>query len=361
MDNLARINKEKIDKFNLDLYLKEKNFQMASAISALRTTNLIQLSFLKEEDNLGKGDYALRLYALLQALFVSIDSLYAIAYALTRSKSFININANPDLRVLKYIRNDVVGHPANRVVNSDDVAFCILDDNSISKKSFDYYVYTKEETTRKVVLIDDILESYYKEANDLLDNLYEVAKTNKNVTLYEELIDKIITLYMHDTDYKPVLNKLIEEYKKQYPDPKISQHRILWRYNVINKLNQYEAKNNDEKDVVNYCVGIELFKLYELVNNTKYSVSMNKKNPKYISALFRMLNRNPDLVILIDYLKNSDHPLFYSSLCRLYNAAVKNDNKNVCEYLKMIKKAYSSSREELLYGLSLPFRKYIRK
>ena len=75
---------------------------MASAIGALLTTSDIQMAFLKDEDNLSKADYSLRLYALLQALFVSIDSLYVIAYSLTKSKNFININSNPDLRILKY-------------------------------------------------------------------------------------------------------------------------------------------------------------------------------------------------------------------------------------------------------------------
>ena len=361
MNNLALINKEKINKFDENYYLNEKNYQMASAIAALKTTNDIQLSFLKEENNLDKADYALRLYALLQSLFVSIDSLYAIAYALTKSKSFININANPDLRLLKYIRNDVVGHPANRVINSDDLAFCILDDDSITKESFYYYVYSKDNIEKKLVNINDILNSYYLEANSLLDNLFNIAYNNKKNDLFNELIEKIINEYMHDQDYKADLDKLIKNYKKVYQDAKPSQHRILWRYEVINKLLTYNPKNNDEKDVINYCIGIEIFKLYELVNDTKYDISMNKKNPKYISSLFRMLNKNKDLVFLIDNLKNADHPLFYQSLCRLYNAAIKLDNKNVKEYLKMIKNAYSNRREEIVYGLSLPFRQYIRK
>ena len=99
MIDLVKESKEKIKKFDLDFYFEQKNYQMASAISALLTTNEIQECFLKDEKELDKGDYSLRLYALLQSLFVGIDSLYAIAYALTKSKSFININANADVRL----------------------------------------------------------------------------------------------------------------------------------------------------------------------------------------------------------------------------------------------------------------------
>ena len=80
MKDLAKLNREKIEKFNFDSYLKNKNYQMASAIGALLTTNDIQMAYLKNENDLTKADYSLRLYALLQALFVSIDSLYVIAY-----------------------------------------------------------------------------------------------------------------------------------------------------------------------------------------------------------------------------------------------------------------------------------------
>ena len=98
MKTIIKLNEEKIEKFDINYYIENKNFQMASALSALNVTNEIQKSYIKEENNLSIGDNALRLYALLQGLFVSIDSLYAIAYALTKSKRFININNNPDLR-----------------------------------------------------------------------------------------------------------------------------------------------------------------------------------------------------------------------------------------------------------------------
>lgn len=360
MINLVKENREKINRFDIDFYSKEKNYQIVSALAALKTTNDIQLSFLKEEKGLDKKDYALRLYALMQALFVSIDSLYAIAYGLTKSRSFININANPDLRLLKYIRNDVVGHPANRIV-SDDVSFCVLDDNSITKEEFNYYIYSKDNVEKKTVKINDILKSYCEEANNLLDNLYEIATKNKVDNIYEGLIEKIINDYMNDRDYHNNLNKLIEAYKEIYPNAKRGQHRLLWRYDVINKLSSYKCKNQNEKELVNYCIGIELFKLYELVNNIEYNITMNKKNPKYVSSLFRMLNKNNGLSFLIDNLKETDHPLFYSSLNRLLNEAIRLDNIYVRDYLKMIKKAYNNGQEEIVFGLSLPFRQYIRK
>ena len=360
MKELAKLNREKILKFNFDSYLKNKNYQMASAIGALLTTNDIQMAFLKDEDNLSKADYSLRLYALLQALFVSIDSLYVIAYSLTKSKNFININSNPDLRILKYIRNDVVGHPSNRII-SDDVAYCLLDDNSITKESFDYYVYYENSVEKRTINLLDTLKSYYEETNSLLDNLYQIENSNKDNSLFKSLIDIVIDDYMNGHNYNKSLDEFIKRYKEEYKDIKISNNRILWRYDIVQKLQGVKTKNNDEKDVVDYCIGIEIFKIFELVNKTKYTVSMNKRNPKYISSLYRFLNKNTDLVSLIDNLKNCDQPVFYPSLCKLYNASVKLNNENVRAYLKMIKDAYSYRRDEVVYGLCLPFKQYIRK
>ena len=360
MKDLARINREKIEKFNFDLYIKNKNYQMASAIGTLLTCNDIQMSFLKEESNLDKGDYSLRLYALLQALFVSIDSLYVIAYALTKSKNFININSNADLRALKYIRNDVVGHPSNRIISSD-IAYCLLDDNSITKESFDYYVYYDNEVVKKSVNIIDTLKAYYLESNSLLDNLYQIENNKNDNTIYKSLIEKAINDYMNEKNYSKNLDELIKEYKEEFPNIKISNSRILWRYDIIKKLEGFKTKNNDEKELISYCIGIEIFKIYELINKTKYEISMNRRNPKYISSLYRFLNKNRDLLYLLDNLKNCDQPVFYPSLCKLYNAAMKLNNENVIAYIKMIKEAYSYRRDEVVYGLSLPFKQYIRK
>ena len=95
MDKLALKNEKLIEEFDVKYYLDNKNYPVASALSALETTNEIQKSYFKRVNNLDLSDNVLRLYALLQGLFVSIDSLYALAYSLTKSKSFININLNP--------------------------------------------------------------------------------------------------------------------------------------------------------------------------------------------------------------------------------------------------------------------------
>ena len=131
MINYINDNNDKIAKFDFDYYFLRKNYQMASAIKALSVTNDIQEAYFKKEENLDKKDLILRLYALLQALFVSIDSLYALANAIAGGKSIINLNNNQYMRNLKYIRNEVVGHPSSKLFEYSKPAYCILDTDSV--------------------------------------------------------------------------------------------------------------------------------------------------------------------------------------------------------------------------------------
>lgn len=362
MENLIKENEKRIEKFDVDFYLSNKKYSIAAALSALETTNEIPKSFfIKEQRKLEVSDYVMRLYALLQGLFVSIDSLYALALSLTKSKSFININNNKDLRQLKYIRNDVVGHPANRVLDNDEIAFCILDNDSISLDSFSYKIYTKDSIINKEVNINDILVSYYNETNALLDELYKLANKEKNKTVLQELISNTLDAFFKDENYINKFNKFILEYKELYPKSKKEQHRILWRFDLIERLNNINTKDENEALVIKHCVGLELVKIYELVYGSKYKVDLMTRIPDYISLFYRFLNKNKSLYPYLTYLEDTDHPLFLSSLAKLKDEALNKRIYEVVNYLNMIIRAYDSNDLELVYALALPIKEYKKK
>ena len=361
MEKLIEANETKIERFDIEFYLNQKNYAVASAISALETTNEIQKSYFKNDNNLELSDYILRLYALLQGLFVSIDSLYALSLSLTKSKNFININNNKDLRQLKYIRNDVVGHPSNRVINSDVLAYCILDNSSIRLDSFSYKIYTKDEVSVKDVNVLEILTSYYKEANALLDELYKISSSDKNKTKLENLISIALDDYFLDRNHLSSFEKFINEYNNLYPSSKKEQHRILWRCDLIEKLSSYNVTNEDEKLTIHYCIGLELVKIYELVFKNKYKVETIKRTPMYISSFYRFLNKNKELYSYLEYLNDSDHPLFLSSLKTLRAEAANKRIVGAVNYLDMILNAYASHNLDFVYALALPIKEYKKK
>lgn len=360
MIEIIKENERKIDKFDVDFYLKNKNYSLVAALKALDTTNEIQKAYFKNTENLSKEEHILRLYALLQGLFVSVDSLYSLALSLTKSKSYININSNASLRQLRYIRNDVVGHPSNRVLNSDVLAYCILDNDSITLESFSYKIYTPDEIIERVVDINEILNAYYKEANSLLDELYSVAKTDLNKSKLEVYISNAIDNYILNRDYIASLNEFIDEYKKMYKTAKGEQHRALFRYELINKLNEFPS-NEFEKEIVDYCIGIELAKIYVLIKGANYSVTIRKTLPDGIAYFYRFMNKNKDQYYLLDYLLDSSNPLYLKSIVKLKDLAYKKGFKSASNYLDMIYKAYISDKLDIAYGLALPIKEYKRK
>ncbi len=360
MIELVKENERKINKFNVDFYIKNKQYGLAAALKALDTTNEIQKAYFKKAENLEKEDYIMRLYALLQGLFVSVDSLYSLALTLTKSKSYININNNLTLRQLKYIRNDVVGHPSNRVLNSDVLAYCILDENSIDLDGFSYKIYTPDEIIEKNVDINVILEAYYKEANSFLDELYSIAKNDLNKSTLETYISKTLDDYYLGYDYQKSLDDFILEYKKIYKNAKREQHRIIWRYELINELKAY-AKNSFEEEIVKYSIGIEIIKIYELIFGYPFKIENKEKLPSGIAYFYRFMNKNKDLYYLLDYLLDSSNPLFYKSIHRLKEETIKKGFKEASNYLDMIERAYNDMDYDVVYSLALPIKQYKRK
>ena len=357
---LLEKNEEILDKFNYERYLKLHDYRMASSINALRISNEIIKSYMKEEKDLEDRDVCLRVYALLQALFVSVDSLYQMALALTSSKSFININSNKNLRELKYIRNDVVGHPSNRVV-SNDSAYCILDYDNITKEKLCYQIF--EVGRRKdirVVYIEELIISYYIEANNFLNELLNVNSIKQDK---KELIDKytsVIKRFYNYLDYKKSLDEFIDLYMTYYPSANKSQHRVLWRYDLICHLLRYNTKSKEEKDIILHAIRLELEKIYDLISGLPYEIEINRRLPRSISAFYHTLNRHPELYGYLDNLTNTADPMFFESISKIYKVCKLEGNSSIV-YLDMVIKAYKDLNSDLIYSLALPIILYKRK
>src|SRR5690606_13891944 len=84
-----------------------------AAVSALGHVDAMIEDF-KLREGISRADILLDVFGLLQGLFVGIDAMYQLSFTTTKYKYHININMNKNLKELKYLRNDVVGHPTNR-------------------------------------------------------------------------------------------------------------------------------------------------------------------------------------------------------------------------------------------------------
>src|SRR5690606_7520604 len=107
---------EKITKAIQNLQFDAK-IRAESSLSIIEHVDDMLLEF-KRRESTDQASILLDVFGLMQSLFVGIDALYQLSFSVTKYKYHININQNKNLRMLKYLRNDVVGHPTNR--NYDD-------------------------------------------------------------------------------------------------------------------------------------------------------------------------------------------------------------------------------------------------
>ena len=69
---------------------------------------------------------------------------------------------NQYMRTLKYIRNEVVGHPSSKLFGYSKPAYCILDTDSVTKDSFKYNVHQLDNFTGKASDINLALNNFIK-------------------------------------------------------------------------------------------------------------------------------------------------------------------------------------------------------
>lgn len=362
LDNLIKENEKKIEKFGVDAYLANNDYAVASALSALETTNEIQKCYFHLYNYEERLEFnVMKLYALFQSLFVSVDSLYALAYSLTKNKNFININKNKDLRELKFIRNDVVGHPANRVYDSNALAYCILDNSSVKHSTFSYKIYTSQGVEVKTVEIERLVISYYQECNNLLEELYKVASDDMNRSLLLKSLNKVIDNYLIKGDFQKQLLEFEKEYKKQYQEATSDQHRVLWRLELIYDLKKFACVDQEILDLVEYAIGLELLKIYQLISGKEYDFPITKRKPSLVSDFYRFLKKNDSFIDNANILYDCSNPMFLTSLNIIKAYASKSNYNSVLKYLNLISDLYNKKVEGLVYALALPLKEFKKK
>lgn len=357
LKSLILENERKIEEFDRSYYSIEKNYPILAAISALETTNEIQKCYYELEDSTSQFN-VLKLYAFLQSLFVSVDSLYALSYSLTKSKSTININKNPVLRELKYIRNDVVGHPANRMYNSTTLAYCILDDKSVNKHTFAYNIYSGAGVEKKVVDITRIVENYYIECNNFLKELQFVATSERKQSNYSKLSMEALNLFDMKGNYMEPLLKLKKLYLKEFPNASSNQHRFLWRMELIQALQEYQTADTDVDELKDYAIGLEILKIYQLFAGDKNSLELGRRKPVLLSSFYRFLKKNKESLSYLSQIQDFKNPYIQTALARFVQLAKEKNAHYVLQYVNLLIELYQRKEDALLYAFALPLKEY---
>ncbi len=320
-------------------FLKSKNKDtplVRSAVCTLDNMNQMHNFYVESLSNTHDiGERILRLYALLQGLFVCIDSLYALAFDMCGSKSFININQNKTLKELKYIRNDVVGHPVNRVYDNNQVAYCLLDPACVYETSIEYEIYTNNKKSTKKVDLLECLNSYFIESNELLKYLFEFYKYN----VKDNSIVMITKKFYDEFDVSNYDESILRDhYEKFYKTKSENLSRYIWRLNLLSKYKK-NSLTGFKKDLVNYSLCLQTKKLLEiayLIEGQKIEVDVKYRFPKYLMLLKEFLLKNRDYINDLNILIDATHPYFESTLNNMKSKAMSSNNKVLVELFDLL-------------------------
>ncbi len=257
------------------------------------------------------AELLLRVYGLLQILFVSIDSLYTLSLSTTKSKNFISLNDNKELRELKYIRNDVIGHPTNRIVENH-IEYSILKTENIKEDSLSYSIYYDGEETKREVDLLKLINVYYDESNHFLESLIDFKKSLVTAELSDDIYEAY-NIFVEKADIYVNLKAIKQSYLK-----KSNSGRILKKINLlINLHKEYEKNKNYD---LYYVISYHLKNLYQTVSTEEGEEFFKLKLPKLPGSLMKIkkvLAKRSDLQDLVYHLYDINHPLFYKSLARL--------------------------------------------
>lgn len=333
-----------------DIYQKSPNrfYRIKASIHVLENTDDVIAQYENREFAL------INLYGLLQYLFISIDALYDLAYGILNNKWSININTNSVLRDIKYVRNDVIGHPTNRQYGNKEIGYCAIDFKKTKKDQLVYDTFLPDTVKQtKVIDVPNLIENFIKEYKKTIREIY--GNFNKNGT-YGIVFLSPIALNILDNYSKGVflekdLKKMAEVYQKTYGLEEDSKNRFLWRIEICLSLKEIVPFNNKEAEVLTYLILRQMNKLCLMASDSDYQnyqyqsvrPDFKIKIPSLIHYTRFFIKENE--IPIKNVLKDKNHPLFDFYLTKI----MKEGNKMVkecCQFLLRLK-----DNERFLYAI----------
>lgn len=322
-----------------------------SSLETLRNVNMIIDSYYENEKREIK-DVLLNIFGMLQALFVGIDALYALSYGVTNRKWSVNVNNNPQLREIKYVRNDVVGHPTKRTYTEKRIGYCDLD---LDKTNYYELVYKiaiptdkSEDIQSHHVDLRKTIESYHFESSKLLDEIYK-RMLLENPATSEYFSEKVYGMYK---EYRrgirnfDCLLDIKTKYCKLYNLEETSSDRLLWRVSIIEEMFKWDLESHDE--ILTYLINYQFDKLYRMCNQLDEldfsGFELKYRVPKSVEYFCKFIDDNH-----IDHniLKDNLHPLFLSTIEEINGLA--KGNKIILKVLNMYSK--NKDNQTRIYAL----------
>jgi len=225
--------------FNL---LKNRKFwnQLCSSLDVIEDSDLAIDAYLNIEFSKDDGEKYLRLYGLLQALFLQQDAVTNLCESLGLPDNLI---ANPKLREIRDIRNDSIGHPTKR---GNYKSYHFISRVSITKSKFQLISdYENSKTTFRNILIIDLIKEQRKYLLKILKKVIKVLKAEEKAHREKFKMEKLEAVFPDSLPY--YIEKIFENIRK-LDHAELGLGHVKLVKNVMDKLKKTLKKRDIEID-----------------------------------------------------------------------------------------------------------------
>jgi len=288
--------------------LKNHKFwnQLCSSLDVIEDSELAINAYIDSEFAKDDGEKYLRLYGLLQALFLQQDAVTNLCESLELTNNLI---ANSKLREIRDIRNDSIGHPTKR---GNYKSYHFISRVTITKSGFQLISdYENSKTIFRDILVIDLIKEQRKYLSKILKKIIKVLKDEEKAHKEKFKMEKLEAVFPNTLSYyiekifenigkldraklglghvklvKEVMDKIKESLQKRGIEidtyDSIKYHYELLEY-PITELELYfdrskakeEPRINDKTAYIFTCfIKEELYKLKEIVIeiDSEYSI-----------------------------------------------------------------------------------------
>lgn len=331
---------------------KQIKIKLLSSNEMLNNIDNIIIGFNADVLDLDKSSVLLNTFGLLQALFVGVDSLYNMVLSITKNKYYININQNKIMHELKFIRNDVVGHPTNRKYGRHGVGYSKIDTDDLSYENLTYhtYIFRNEDLieSSRTINFSSLIFNYQNEKKIIYDQLEHYIRADyKGVNLSAEIKDLHLVLSIDKIN--DLKNRFIETYGYY------EKHRFMWRLELLKTAYNWKHDNRLIQELIDHIKIVQSYKLYQISRNmeNKYVNTPKIKIPKILKQFYSAINKDETLIAHLTNLDDANHPFYDADLKHLKKEI---HNKNVIELLNYTESLDNNNKRYLIGSLLKQYR-----
>lgn len=333
---------DQIESMVLSPELNQTHFKIKSCIHVLKQSEGIIQAFIQKRTLEQPSEVLIHIYGLLQNLFVSIDALYDLTKLTMSNKFTVNVNQNKNLRELKYIRNDIVGHPTHRTYSTGGVGFSLFSISETSMLTLTYETHFFKQKVHEVIKhhisTQELIDDYHQESRVIID---EIAAHLRKDTFKPELsvlAKQFLEGVILETFDQNLLDRIETSFLTNRSVSKDSHNRLLWRISLLNVLNNWKETDVEKREFIQFMKADQAYKIYEIasiIENIEPQL-VQIEHPRLLVSFFRFIKENERREKYVQYLKSSDHPYFQADLHELLNES--NNNLRVHKLLAWLER-----------------------